>query len=104
MLIKHIKTTKCPFCDSPPYEEGINKSYNKQQLQIHFNGEQFEYRKFLCGLKVEWSPNFSQEVFPKLYPCSNTQEEKEKQTRRMLLKQKLNDVVASSDVDKEFIE
>lgn len=52
--LESIKTDVCPHCDC---RSVVMESIDGH----HVNGENFETRKFECGLKVAYVPNFSRE-------------------------------------------
>lgn len=51
MLIRHIDVTQCPHCSSEICAEEVSF--------VHTNGRQKEFRKFRCGYKLSYNPNFS---------------------------------------------
>jgi hypothetical protein len=55
MLVK-IRERHCPHCASPAVEMGLRTGVDGQ-VQIHCNGQRWEWVKFGCGLKLEWIPN-----------------------------------------------
>lgn len=76
MNMKFIKTERCPTCNAPPCEEGVETdsfvfSTNNQPPKIreHVHGGTWEWRKFTCGYKVKYIPNFRQEQPSKYNHC-----------------------------------
>ena len=67
-MLRHIKTTKC-FCGATAVEERVEVHNGK--IRTHCNGEQWEIRKFACGIRIKWIPNFSQE-FRQGYCCNDS--------------------------------
>jgi len=67
--IKFLTTERCPHCGADPYEEKIQPEsrYGSREpptsFREHTCGGRWEERTFLCGLVVEWTPNFSREEF-----------------------------------------
>lgn len=70
-MLKSIKTTKCPICGCAEIvEESVNtSSWNKPEILQHCSGARWEHRKFLCGYKVQYEPNFTKEVVSKNSEC-----------------------------------
>lgn len=61
MQLRHIKTKECPICKCTTIiSESIEKGFNGK-IRLHTCGQQWELREFLCGKKIRWAPNFSQE-------------------------------------------
>jgi hypothetical protein len=91
MLLKHIKTEKCPKCGcSVVIREEIEKSSFGQEINTHCNGQRWEKREFLCGYTTEYVPNFERE---KEYSgCENTTEYKKKQAERDSLQKQISDL------------
>ena len=65
MQLNHITTTACPTCgctkivrESIKYTPGYN---GEPKIQIHTNGCVWESRKFLCGKRIDYIPNYHKE-------------------------------------------
>lgn len=67
-MIELIKTRRCPTCGAQPVEYKLRQSYDGQVL-VHMNGQRWESVKFVCGLVVEWIPNFSREQVSEFSRC-----------------------------------
>lgn len=100
-IVKHIRDKVCPVCGAIAIHEGFTNYYNDFPAgRVHCNGEQFEFRAFDCGLKIEWIPNFSDQ-FVKA-PCSKSPEEVEKKAKRLIAKSKITAYIQKLDVDEGF--
>lgn len=105
-MLKSIKTTMCPVCGCGEIvEESIQTSnYNKPEVLRHCNGARWEHRKFLCGYRVQYEPNFSKEVESKNSECCYnpeviTRKEKEKQDKRNVI-----DLLESNNISQVIID
>jgi len=102
---KNLRTDKCPICEAPAVEEGLKTDVfyvNKPRVRQHNNGQRWEFRRFLCGLKVEWNPNWREESF--IGNCSNDKDiEKIINKRRAFLDALTNTAKENiKNVDKAF--
>lgn len=88
-MLKNIKTIKCPVCGCTDIiEESIDANYDKTKILQHCNGTRWEHRKFLCGYRVEYIPNYSKEFESKecyYDPKVIARKEKEKQDKERLI-------------------
>ena len=78
MRFSNLKSKSCPKCgcDSVIREElEVEILYGKsRKIRQHCNGQQWESRTFLCGAKVDWIPNFEQDVWHTSQVCTNSPE------------------------------
>ncbi len=91
-MLNSIRTDKCPICGCTEIvEESVNTSnWNKPEVLQHCNGARWEHRKFLCGYKVQYEPNFTKEVVSKNSECCYDpvvihRKEKEKKDKEELI-------------------
>ena len=91
-MLKSVKTIKCPICGcSEIVEESIEVScFNDPKVKQHCNGTRWEHRKFLCGYKVDYIPNYSREIESKNSECVYNpvviaKKEKEEQDKERLM-------------------
>lgn len=62
VTIQHIKTTKCPVCGCDTIvEEHVETEIGSTKIRRHTNGGVWEHRKFACGLRIDYIPNFEEE-------------------------------------------
>jgi len=92
MYLEHITYNICPTCGSSPvYEEKDNQ---------HCSGEWNETRKFKCGCRVKYSPNFSSETIAS--KCPKSPDVLERAAKRKLAREKLKKYIKKLDVDDSF--
>lgn len=105
MKFQHLKTERCPHCGS----EAVSDSYEVSiylkppQINVHINGQRWETRKFLCGLQIQWSPNFNRELGSEYHECQNSAVVVEKNKKRAKLVERLLKATVSGDADKKFV-
>ena len=92
MDLDHITYSVCPTCGSMPIAETKDRQ--------HCNGHWNESRRFACGFKVEYSPNFKKESITTNCPQSN--EMITFKQKREVAKQKLEKYILRLDVDDSF--
>lgn len=57
----HIQSDRCPTCGcTTVVEEGVG--YLAGEVYKHANGQRWEHRSFVCGARVEWSPEKKGEI------------------------------------------
>lgn len=86
-MLNSINTIKCPICGCTEIvEESVDISnWSKPEIRQHCNGTRWEHRKFLCGYKIQYEPNFSKEVTSENSECCYDPiviERKEKEKKR----------------------
>ena len=94
MDIKHIKDTKCPICNSEVDDESIRSK--------HTNGEWNEYRKFRCGYRLHFSPNFTK--VDVIGTCSKDPKVMEMYKKRNKAMLNLLKYISKLDIDDKFKE
>lgn len=100
MKLKSITTTACPICGCTEVEfEGV-KLDSEGKVWVHTNGEKREYRKFVCGYSVEYSPNFRRDEFTG--KCKNDENLKKRKAQRAIAKSATLDFIDELDCDDNF--
>lgn len=81
MKFENLTTTSCPDCGCDTIIcEAVQPDVRKEKILQHCNGQRWESRTFLCGAKVEWSPNFERVVG--IYKCTRTDEYQKREEER----------------------
>jgi hypothetical protein len=103
-MIRHLTTPVCPTCFAAPYQEGVEVYWgtNEGVINVHANGQRWEWRQFLCGCRVMWIPNFEKAEVVRGYECSNSPEVKQRTEKRRVAAQQLRALIDSLDVDEVF--
>lgn len=92
MRLHHIFEEVCSVCEA--------RVLSEEQVGQHTSGQWFEIRKFICGRKVSYSPNFLRiEVIEE---CPTHPSSVEKFKKRQVLRDLLMDTIENSDVDAEY--
>jgi len=105
MDFKNLKSTTCPKCGAPACEEGVQfDTFGKEpKVRQHCNGERWEWRKFTCGQKIEWVPNYSREVLDTFYVCRQSPERLEMvKVREEWIESIITHVEETGDVDDRY--
>lgn len=108
MEFRNLKSKKCPVCDADVCAEGIEtvnewqRTYPTLSFRTHVNGQQWEWREFLCGGRVGWSPNFGREEMSTWKRCPNAPERKLTRERREQAVALLKEFLLTLKVDEEF--
>lgn len=92
MNLQFIKATVCPTCLAETVAEEINGH--------HCNGQDFEVRKFKCGCKLAWVPNF--ERLEMQEKCPHSVDVVAKKFHRTQLIQNIIALIDKSEADEEF--
>jgi len=92
MLLKHIEQETCSTCGSVICKE--------ETRGTHCNGETFEYRTFVCGCEIMYSPNFSKALTHTDCPRTPARIARSKAIEKLATKIKL--LVNRSDVDEDI--
>lgn len=105
MKFQHLKTERCPHCGSEAVGDFYEVSvYLKPpQINVHVNGQRWETRKFLCGLQIQWVPNFTREVESEYHACQNSAVVIKKNKKRAELAERLLKATVSGDADEKFV-
>lgn len=99
-MIRHIKTQRCPKCNSEIVEQSLKHDW-RGNIQQHGNGQRWETVRFACGLKIEWIPNFEAEQVVEYSECENDPAVKAARTARDNLIDRMAELVkAAKGVDK----
>lgn len=102
MNLKSITTLSCPICGCINVEyEGV-KLDSEHKIWTHCNGEQREYRAFVCGHKVEYNPNFRREEV--VGKCRNDENLKRQTAQRGIVKMSVLSFIDELDCDDKFKE
>lgn len=107
-MLNCIKTVQCPICGCTEIiEESLKVSQIgplAPEVYQHSNGTRWESRKFLCGYKVEYEPNFKREVKVESSECFHDPEVKERKRKLKEDKEQLIILLEENDISKELID
>jgi len=86
-MLKYIKTDKCPKCGCSLIIEETTEvnMFDKNKYREHCYGGRWETRKFSCGCKIEYCPNFSREEIKD--ECANSEEYIKRENQRKTFKE-----------------
>lgn len=102
-MLNHISESRCPVCLSPPVKDEVECYEGK--INVHVNGGRWEHRRFSCGLRISYIPNFGRNRegdYQITSVCLNSLHEKEKAAKRKEAANKLRDFINNLDVDEEW--
>jgi hypothetical protein len=61
-LVKMTLGHACPTCGCEVVVcEGTEVGTDGESIRQHTNGQRWDYRVFLCGRRIVWSPNFARQ-------------------------------------------
>jgi len=105
MQLHSIRTVLCPHCQcTEVVGEGVKISRSTafgREIRQHVNGRKWEYRNFLCGYGVEFSPNAGRDEVAAR--CSKDPEILERNAKRKAAHDKLLSIIADfDDLDDEY--
>lgn len=93
MQLKHITDEVCPTCGSEATSENREVGY-------HVNGTRLESRKFACGCRLAYVPNYEEVQVTDL--CSNGDAQKDKRRKRQAATEAIIKLLRSMDVDEKY--
>lgn len=100
-MLRHLNVVECPCCSSVPVEVSIETEQNRLRIRQHVNGQRWESVTFLCGCKLEWSPNFGYTEVKVACPRYGDRDVVVAKRKRFLDALRLQ-IEATSDVDEPF--
>lgn len=105
-MLNNIKTAKCPLCGcTEVIEESVDISnYNKLEILQHCNGARWEHRKFLCGYKVQYEPNFTREVESKNSECCYNPEVVARKEKEIKDKENIISLLENNNISQVIID
>jgi hypothetical protein len=73
MKLEFIKGDHCPIClTTTVIEEAVEAdTFTKNKLREHTHGGKWESRKFVCGQRLEYIPNYRETQLSEGYRCHN---------------------------------
>lgn len=89
--LSHLTDENCDGCGA--------HTVSIEKIGQHCNGQWFETRKFNCGARIKFVPNFGRVEVDT--PCSFTEKAKLAKKKRIAAIESLREHVESLDVDKE---
>lgn len=93
MDLKHLTNNDvCSTCGA--------KTVSETQDWKHTNGQWHEQKTFKCGHTIEWSPNFM--MLMVLKKCPHCDDEKEREAKRSIAREKLVKYIKRLDVDDDW--
>jgi hypothetical protein len=95
MLMRKLKTIKCPVC-------GCTKVVRELSEKPHTNGLYNEYREFECGYTIHFCPNFPNVSETKVKECFYDPEVKKRVMLQCQAMEKLGKMIPSLDIDEDF--
>lgn len=99
MNLKFIKTNVCPKCGcNIVVRESVQN--NGKEVLTHCNGTKWESRQFLCGLEINYEPNFSRESMRGV--CRNDMEYKKQLQKIEDDKEKVSKFCKENNIDEKM--
>lgn len=105
MMLNKIKTVECPICGCTTIiEESVKtSSVGKPEILKHCMGGQWETRKFLCGYKVNYEPNYLKEVESSLSECYYNPEVIARKAKEASDKERLIQVLLDNNISEKLV-
>lgn len=105
-MLKSIKTNKCPICGCTDIvEERVEVSeISRREIKEHCNGTRWEHRKFLCGYRFQYEPNYSREVESKNSECCYDKEVIARKKKEKEDKERLVELLKENNISEELID
>ena len=96
-ILKRTTTKECPVCKcNTIVSEEIEKDGFTKGYRQHCNGGMWEHRRFSCGYRVGYVPNFNKDIVS--IKCENEPERLERISRGLVAKERLIDFINSMDM------
>jgi len=89
MKLKSLKEEKCPICGcNTIVQESVDMDtiFDRNKIRTHANGGRWEHRKFACGLRLSYIPNFGKSEIDSYSVCRNDKKHIEKEKNELMLK------------------
>ena len=109
-MLNFLKGSECPICKcNIVIEETIEhekfSKFGKLEYREHSSGGRWETRKFACGCKLEYIPNYSKTMISEYSACTNNEDYINDKRKRQDFKKVLREFISNyKDVDEKYKE